>query len=71
MSVSALPTRGKRLVVLVGSKRALAIAVKNDSIEERCMRLAERLRAGGFQRGVGDSCLQAADARRWLRSRPR
>jgi exodeoxyribonuclease V alpha subunit len=49
-------TRGKRLVILVGSKRALAIAVKNNSTEERCTMLAERLRAGaGAQRGdVGD-----------------
>jgi exodeoxyribonuclease V alpha subunit len=39
-------TRGKRLVVLVGSKRALALAVKNNAIEERCTRLAERLTAG-------------------------
>jgi exodeoxyribonuclease V alpha subunit len=37
-------TRGKRLVILVGSKRALAIAVKNDTIGRRCTRLAERLR---------------------------
>lgn len=37
-------TRGKRLVVLVGSKRALAIAVNNNTIEQRCTRLAERLR---------------------------
>ena len=39
-------TRGKRLVVLVGSKRALAIAVKNNAVEERCTMLAERLRGG-------------------------
>jgi ATP-dependent exoDNAse (exonuclease V) alpha subunit len=37
-------TRGKRLVILVGSKRALAIAVKNNSTKERCTMLAERLR---------------------------
>jgi exodeoxyribonuclease V alpha subunit len=37
-------TRGKRLVVLVGSSRALSLAVQNDTIEERCTRLAERLR---------------------------
>jgi exodeoxyribonuclease V alpha subunit len=39
-------TRGKRLVVLVGSKRALAIAVKNNAIEERCTMLAQRLQGG-------------------------
>jgi len=47
-------TRGKRLVILVGSKRALAIAVKNNATEERCTMLAERLRAADLQRGAGD-----------------
>ena len=37
-------TRGKRLVVLVGTKRALAIAVRNNKIEQRHTRLAERLK---------------------------
>ena len=36
-------TRGKRLVVVVGSRRALALAVKNQRTEERFTRLAERL----------------------------
>jgi exodeoxyribonuclease V alpha subunit len=36
-------TRARRLVVLVGSRRALAIAVKNRRIEDRFTRLAERL----------------------------
>lgn len=45
-------TRGKRLVVLVGSKRALAIAVKNNSTEERCTMLAERLSNANRQRSV-------------------
>ena len=36
-------TRGRRLVVLVGSRRALAIAVKNRRIEKRFTRMAERL----------------------------
>ena len=36
-------TRGKKLVVLVGSKRALAIAVKNDKTQKRYTRLRERL----------------------------
>ena len=39
-------TRGKRLVLLVGSKRALSVAVKNDQTESRFTRLEERLRAG-------------------------
>lgn len=36
-------TRGKKLVVVVGSKKALAIAVKNNKIQDRFTRLAERL----------------------------
>jgi exodeoxyribonuclease V alpha subunit len=42
-------TRGKRLVVLVGSKRALALAVKNNATEERCTMLSERLRGDAGQ----------------------
>jgi exodeoxyribonuclease V alpha subunit len=37
-------TRGKRLVVLVGQKRALAIAVKGPQVERRWSKLLERLR---------------------------
>jgi exodeoxyribonuclease V alpha subunit len=44
-------TRGKRLVILVGSKRALAIAVKNNTIDERCTMLAERLRGRSGYKG--------------------
>ncbi len=40
-------TRGKRLVVLVGQKRALAIAVKGQQVERRWSKLEERLRAIG------------------------
>ncbi|HEV8376344.1 MAG TPA: ATP-dependent RecD-like DNA helicase [Candidatus Polarisedimenticolia bacterium] len=43
-------TRGKRLVVIVGSRKALALAVQNNRIEERYSRLAQRmapLAAGG------------------------
>jgi hypothetical protein len=36
-------TRGKRLVVLVGQKRALAIAVKGKPVERRWSKLKERL----------------------------
>jgi len=35
-------TRGKRLVVIVGSRRALKIAVRNDSMAERCSGLTQR-----------------------------
>ena len=36
-------TRAKRMLVLVGTTRALAIAVKNDVTLRRCTRLADRL----------------------------
>ncbi len=36
-------TRARKLVVLVGTKRALAIAVKNDKTEARFTQLAARL----------------------------
>jgi exodeoxyribonuclease V alpha subunit len=38
-------TRAKRLLVLVGTKKALAIAVRNRHVDARGTRLAERLRA--------------------------
>jgi exodeoxyribonuclease V alpha subunit len=38
-------TRAKRLVVLVGSKRAIAIAVKNNKVQHRYTNLAGRLSA--------------------------
>ena len=37
-------TRGSRLVVIIGSPRALAIAARRRSTRERTTRLAERLR---------------------------
>lgn len=37
-------TRGKKLVIIVGSKKAAAIAVKNDKTRKRWTRLTERLR---------------------------
>ncbi len=40
-------TRGKKLVVVVGSIKALNMAVKNNSTVRRFTRLAQRLRAGG------------------------
>jgi exodeoxyribonuclease V alpha subunit len=42
-------TRGRRLVVLVGSARALAMAIRNARTDERRTRLAARLRALGDQ----------------------
>jgi exodeoxyribonuclease V alpha subunit len=41
-------TRGKRLVVLVGQKKAVAIAVRNVSGRRRWSKLAEWLRHGTF-----------------------
>jgi exodeoxyribonuclease V alpha subunit len=38
-------TRGKRLVVLVGSRRALSLAVRNGRTAERHTGLADRLRS--------------------------
>ncbi len=38
-------TRAKKMVVLIGMKKAIAIAVKNNRIEERLSLLKERLRA--------------------------
>ena len=40
-------TRGKRLVVLVGQPKALALAVRNNRTERRFSGLLARLRAGG------------------------
>jgi exodeoxyribonuclease V alpha subunit len=40
-------TRGKRLVVLVGSRKAIAMAVRNAAARQRFTWLAERLRAQG------------------------
>ena len=46
-------TRGRRLVVLVGTRKALAMAVKNDRPNQRHTRLAHRLRdAVPVHRGV-------------------
>jgi len=39
-------TRAKRLVVLVGSKRAIAIAVRNNKVQRRYTNLAARLSPG-------------------------
>lgn len=39
-------TRGRKLVILVGSKKALAIAVNNNKIRKRYTRLRERLMLG-------------------------
>ncbi|MDQ1327657.1 MAG: exodeoxyribonuclease alpha subunit, partial [Candidatus Poribacteria bacterium] len=38
-------TRGKKLVVVIGTKKAMAIAIKNDKTESRYTYLCERLKA--------------------------
>ena len=47
-------TRGKKLVVLVGTKKALAIAIKNNKPQKRYTRLKERLIMGAGLRKVPD-----------------
>jgi exodeoxyribonuclease V alpha subunit len=42
-------TRGRRLVVLVGAKKALAIAVRNDKTQQRYTRLMNRLKPAAPQ----------------------
>jgi serine/threonine protein kinase len=45
-------TRGKRLLVLIGQKKALAIAVRNDRPQRRYSGLLASLRDNGQQRVV-------------------
>lgn len=45
-------TRGKRLVVLVGQKRALAMAVKGKQVERRWSKLKERIQASVLAKNV-------------------
>lgn len=44
-------TRAKEMVVLIGTKKALAIAVNNNKVETRYTRLAERLASAAGQGG--------------------
>ncbi len=48
-------TRGKRLVVLVGQKKAIAIAVRNVSARRRWSKLDEWLRVGALSRSSSSS----------------
>jgi len=47
-------TRGKKLVVLIGSKKAFAIAVKNTKVEQRFTGLQGWVRQGKIDNGKGD-----------------
>ena len=58
-------TRGKRLVVLVGSRKALGLAVRNADVARRCSGLAARLRA------LGAAGRTRTSPRRWRRGRSR
>ena len=49
-------TRGRRLVVIVGSRKAAAIAVRNAGVRERHTRLAQRL-AEALHSGKGGPAL--------------
>ena len=55
-------TRGKRLVVLVGQRRALAIAVKNGSGRRRWTKLREWL-APGYEISGGPRSLTITSSR--------
>jgi hypothetical protein len=46
-------TRARKLVILVGTKKALAIAVRNNRLEDRFSRLADRRRGRGARRVCG------------------
>jgi exodeoxyribonuclease V alpha subunit len=46
-------TRGKMLVVIVGSRRALEIALQNDRPRQRLSHLRQRLASGGNPSGEG------------------
>jgi exodeoxyribonuclease V alpha subunit len=43
-------TRGKSLVIVVGSKKAINIAIHNNRVHQRYTMLHERLRSGGYPR---------------------
>ena len=48
-------TRGKRLLVLIGQKKALGIAVRNDRPQRRYSGLLASLRKNGLASGVNQS----------------
>jgi exodeoxyribonuclease V alpha subunit len=55
-------TRAKRLLVLVGSRKALAIATKNDATRRRYSRLGERLAASGTEAHNAQAVLDSPQA---------
>jgi len=55
-------TRARRLLVLVGTRKALAIATKNDVTRRRYSRLRERLTASGAEAQDAQAVLDSARA---------
>jgi len=55
-------TRAKRLLVLVGTRKALAIATKNDATRRRYSRLRERLAASGIEAHNAQAVLDSPQA---------
>jgi len=55
-------TRAKRLLVLVGTKKALAIATKNDATRRRYSRLRERLAGSGAEAHAAQAVLDSPQA---------
>jgi len=62
-------TRAKQLVVLVGNKKAIAMAVRNNKIAMRNTRLAGRLKAGSGEGGVGSEKRETRNESRERRGR--
>ena len=54
-------TRGKKLVVLVGSRKALEMAVQRQDTLRRCSRLCERLRARADAEGLWGTAVETPD----------
>ncbi len=63
-------TRGKKLVVLVGSRKALAMAVRNNRIQKRYTLLAHRLRRSLAAPGLEGATSNGAFASETPRKRP-
>jgi exodeoxyribonuclease V alpha subunit len=57
-------TRARRLVVLVGTRKALGMAVRNADVTQRCSRLDVRLRTSDAC-GTSDAATTLADAPDW------
>ncbi|HVV86188.1 MAG TPA: ATP-dependent RecD-like DNA helicase [Kofleriaceae bacterium] len=55
-------TRGKKLVIVVGSRRALAMAVRNETSRQRWTWLAERIRAAAEGEPAGVDLADADDS---------